>query len=737
MTDDLYDLVIFELDASSVDHDEARNTVAELLGVAPSEVDDALAFGGRVVSSGLPAEQAQAHFETLRARGVRCNLRPTTSSGRSFTLEPMSLELEFECPRCKHEHVYQRDEQPPEICAGCGLVFAKYDKVQAEIAEREQIRRSLLARKEREAEDAERDRLEREAAERRARIEEELRRELGIPKAVASRKGLLAVAAGVLTLGIGVGVGASMLLRGMGDEAPGAAVVSTNDDDEDASTGDPGLDAHRLVAALDAAPSKDTATPGDMAGLVPPRATPAGNLDALKTDAQYERELATRTDALLARGQSQHASALLAQATDRSRAIRAVTNAVVQRATTGGGAATLAPTFEVLASAVEQMPADSPSRVADLAHVVRGQISVGLADAAAPQVERARQWAAQVSAPAAKVAAQGMVADLLTRLGRRDDAMKVYAEANAGLSQLKDRAERVDAVVQLARSYADAGSTGAAAMLIEDATLSAARIADPTRRTAALREIALYHADAGNPVSARQVTATIDNPAVRADIELALTEALLGAGRLAAATEVADLISVPAFRARALAQVAMGQHGSNNALFRDQAPLTLQLARSEADRIDVPATQAMVLAELGRAAHTVGDAASAASFFAEAERAGAGITATEVRHPVLAVLAGNLARADRIGDAQRIVAQIADPAVAVTVTDDITRVQQVSVVEQQAAAEAAAMPAAGTGEAGSAAATDALAPAAGAAPAPAAAAPATAATPPAGARPAR
>ncbi len=691
---ELYDLVIFEIDATSEHHDAAVARVAELLGIDPPEVDDALAFGSRVVTAGLTHDLAQSHFEALLALGVRCNLRPSTSSGRTLSLEPMSLECEFACPRCGHEHIYLRDEEPPETCTSCGLVFAKYDKVQADAAEREQIRRSLLAQKAHLDEQSERDSRETEAAERRARIEAELRRELGIPRAIASRKGLLAMTAGVLAIGIGVGVGTTLLLRSIGGDGDAlqAASTSTGSDEGDGDNGgadNPGLDAHRVLATLDAAPSTDAATPGDMAALAAPRSTPAGNLDALKTDALYERDLAIRADALLAAGKGQRATALLGQVADRSRAIQAVTDATVRRATTDGASMNVAPAFELLAAAVEEMPADSPTRVADLAHVVRGQIGAGLADAGAARVEMARQWARQVTDPAARVAAHGVVADLLTRLGNRDDATRAFATANEALAGITDRATRIGAVVQLARSYADAGSTGTAALLVEVVTLSATRIPDPARRAAALREIALFHTDSGNTKSALLVAATIDNANVRAELELSLVESLLASGRLAAAIEVADTITVPAYRARAFGRLAIGQHTSDNALFRDLAPRTLQLARSEADRARIPADQAIVLSELARAARALGDAAASGEFFADAERIAAAIEAPETRHAVLSVLAGHLARAERLEQARRLVSTISDPATAVAVSDDVARVQATLQLVQDANADAA------------------------------------------------
>jgi hypothetical protein len=294
------------------------------------------------------------------------------------------------------------------------------------------------------------------------------------------------------------------------------------------------------------------------------------------------------------------------------------------------------------------------------------------------------------------VAAQGAVADLLARLGNRDEATRAYAAANEGLARIGDRAARVSAVVLLARSHADAGSAGTAALLVEDATLSAARIPDPARRAQALREIALFHSDQGNAMAALLVTATIDNANVRADIELALVESLLAAGRVAAATEVTDVITVPAFRARALGQLAAGQHAGSNALFRDLAPVTLRLARSEAGRVQLPADQAIVLAELARAAHAIGDAASAGSLFADAERVTAAIDAPEVRSPVLGVLAGHLARAGRIDDGRRLAGSITDTTFAVTVTEDVARVQQALQIVQQAEAEVTAPAPAGT-----------------------------------------
>ena len=239
----LFDLVIYGIDTADPRFLEGRAKVARLLNVAETDVQDALGMGSRVVTAGMPEELAQQGFKDLRALGVQCNLRPSTHSGRTLSLAPMSLEREFTCPRCQHEHVYQRAEQPPTMCLGCGLVFAKYDRAQLEHEERERMRRSLLVQKDHDAIRELKERQQREAHERRIRMEEELRKELGIRKAMASRRALIGTAVAVLVVGIGVGIGAARVLAQFGtDERPTAGVVMANNSTEGSTEAvDPGL----------------------------------------------------------------------------------------------------------------------------------------------------------------------------------------------------------------------------------------------------------------------------------------------------------------------------------------------------------------------------------------------------------------------------------------------------------------------------------------------------------------
>ena len=685
----LFDLVIYGIDAADPRFLEGRAKVARLLNVAETDVQDALGMGSRVVTAGMPEELAQQGFKDLRALGVQCNLRPSTHSGRTLSLAPMSLEREFTCPRCQHEHVYQRAEQPPTMCLGCGLVFAKYDRAQLEHEERERLRRSLLAQKDHDAIRELKERQQREAQERRIRMEEELRKELGIPKAMASRRALIGTAVAVLVVGIGVGIGAARVLAQFGtDERPTAGVVMPNNSTEGSTEAvDPGLNAHRIVAAIESAPSSDVARPGDLNSLSGSRTTPKGNLDALKIDALYAQQVATRTDALFAVGQVERATQLLAQSVkgsanqpvNTSQAIRRGSAAALQRARSSGDANSVAPTFEALANTAAALPADADSRIGDLAHVARRQLDAGLAEGATTQLERLRQWAAQ-SSPAAKVEAQGEIGQLLTRLGRQDEAKRSFMDANAGIGQIGDRATRLHTLVRLARAYADAGNQGAAAMLIEDATLSAGRIVDPAKRIAVLQRIAEFHAESGNAQAALQVTATLDNANLRADAELLLVTAFVDRNRLGAATEVADVIAVPEYRARALGRLSAAQTLSTNALFRDLAPVTLRLAHAALANVDAAVDHAMILSELARVATLTGDASAAASDFTEAERLAAAIEAQDTRNLVYSVIAGNMIRAQstpdakHTADAQRLAELIADPIVAGNLTDDIAAV---------------------------------------------------------------
>ena len=672
----LFDLVIYGIDAGNPHFLEARAKVARLLNVADEEVEDALGMGSRVVTAGMPEDLAQHGFNDLRALGVQCNLRPSTLSGRALSLAPMSLQREFACPRCKHEHVYQRDEKPPTICGGCGLVFAKYDRAQLENDERERLRRSLLAQQDHDAIRELKERQQREAFERRLRMEEELRNELGLPKAMANRRALISTAVAVLVVGIGVGVGVTRLLSHLGtDDTKLAAESNLNrSTDGTADALDPGESAHRIVAEVEARPSSDVARPGDLNNLNGSRSTPKGNLDALKIDALYEQQRATQTDALFAVGQIQEATKTLSQSADPSQAIRRASAVALRRARSSGDANSVAPTFDALANTAAALPADAESRIGDLAHVARGQLDAGLAEGATTQLERLRQWSAQPRSPAAKVEADGETAHLLARLGRPDEARRSFHDANAGIGAIGDRATRLFTLVRLARAYADAGNQGAAAMLIEDVTLSATRVADPAKRIAVLQRVAEFHADSGNAQAALQVTATMDNASLRADAELKLVSAFIDRNRLGAATEVADAIAVPEYRARAFGNLSAAQKQSSIALFRDIAPTTLRMAHAELANVDAAIDHAMILSELARVATLNGDASTAASDFAEAERLAAAVEAQDTRNLVFSVIAGNMIRAQRTADAQRIAAQIADPIVAGNLNDDIAKV---------------------------------------------------------------
>ncbi len=202
----LYDLLLFGTTLQGAERMDAINTLAKMLKTSSGKVELMLEKKSVVLLKRVSADVVKKYERKLTAIGFKCNTRPCNESGADLELVPLEkMQHTLGCPACGHVHKFAEGEDEPDVCASCNVVFAKYsDNLKLE---REKIKRALLAKSQlaEKAQQEEKQRLQEEA--RRRRLEEEIRKELGLPRFVTRRKALISSATAIFAFGLILGVG--------------------------------------------------------------------------------------------------------------------------------------------------------------------------------------------------------------------------------------------------------------------------------------------------------------------------------------------------------------------------------------------------------------------------------------------------------------------------------------------------------------------------------------------------
>lgn len=278
---------------------------------------------------------------------------------------------------------------------------------------------------------------------------------------------------------------------------------------------------------------------------------------------------------------------------------------------------------------------------------------------------------------------------------RADAAVHMLAAAErtaAGMTGLTSELWRAQAMTEVARAYADAGSISEAERVLTDAEREAAEIGHSFRRAGSLARVAAGMASLGKASDAERVVDKIDDDASNEKVK-AFTEvatALVGYGNANAAERMAGRITDPALKAKALSEVARTRAEAGNT---GEAVRVLGDAERAAQEIteDQPKAQAFVevasilavveqtidaerviaIAEgvaadsknddsIARARLVIADALASAGHVANAEKIAAAITNNIWRAAAFSGLADALGRAGNASDAQRVAARIPD-----------------------------------------------------------------------------
>jgi hypothetical protein len=664
----LFDVVIFGCDLIGAEREAARQKLAQMFNCELHEADKLLRARGLPLKRGIPAAEARQLQHVLVGLGIRCNYRPSQSTGLHLELVATEEEEEapLECPACGHSHPVAPDVPKPEVCEKCGVVFSKYEKANQLKEEREQIKRRLLEAHQRSLAEQAAEQKRREDEERRRLLEEQIRKELGLPRFVTTRRGIISSAA--VLFGLGVSIGAGTVYMFTNDWAGGTGVpgisaqamakldpaVSTHLQAQNLLEGDPGF----MNGLLGGDSAKAPDTPAKTA-LVPDM------LAELAVDVEWDRFLATRIDDLVAKGSIIPAIELVDHIRRPLERIRQGAR-LAETLRTKGRTVEAEKMFNRLSNFAESL-SDEAARVEALSELARHQAN--------PEVTlaSARLIADHIAAPAAQAVAQAEIGSArMKNIEDLETARGEFARANQAIARIADPMERALTVARIARSYARGGSRGGAATLLEDVMRPSAALAPGEARNRIFNEVVQVYAEMGDIPAALGAADKIGPPAARdkAVYELVISE--VSRGRLPGAMDAAETIKHPGYQARALGLLSLAQLRDP---FQPNSPVSFQRAEAAADSLANPMERAAVLSEIARYASRDPNNRQADRLFGEADKLAETLVNPAERGSAEALLAANYARALRFNEADKKAGEIRDPELAQSLTLDLAEIK--------------------------------------------------------------
>ncbi|MGZ8966204.1 hypothetical protein [Methylomagnum sp.] len=680
--DKKFDVVILGTDLQGSEREEAAKRLAGLLKIAPYKAEGLLNQGEvPVVIREVSHEQARQYHQALTSLGIKCTFRPSIVSSRKLELVPIVHEDEsIVCPACGHRHKLALDIAKPEICTKCGVVFNKYDKVEQIKEEREKIKRRLLQQHQRSLDEADEAQKLKEAEERRQRLEEEIRKELGLPRFVTNRKMLIGSVGLLFTIGTALGAGTAYFLPPLLGYAPAGGpsaqsqVKALLSLPEGANLGemDPAALAHLQASALLNRPAgfmDKLATGGDATAAGAPLEAPLLDemLAGLRADAEWDWFLSSRADALVDKGAAKAAVELAEYPRDprlRFRYGAALAQRLAQRGETGSADKL----FTRLANRAETLPDGEMARVRALCEVARYQTKPDTTLAAGQLISD------NIVAPAEKAVTAAELGAARMSLGQFDKARAGFANANRYIAEVNDPYARALAVTRTASAYAGAGSRGGAFSLLEDVGGGGVgNLTQEWQRDAVLKEVVQAYGElgdvaAGLQAASRMVSATAKNKAVYGLIVTAANH-----GHIAEAMQAVNSVEIPAYQARAHGLLGLLQGGQP--AYKGLMAGSFQQAHEVAGTLTNPAERLAVLGELARFAAHAGAVDMATQYFTEAEQLAESTRNTPDHDRAMAVLAANEARAQRFAEADKVLAEVGDAPLAQSTHKDLGEVK--------------------------------------------------------------
>ena len=692
---ELYDVVFYGTDQEGEQLEHTKERVAKLLQLDREKLESL--FGqqsGVILRSGVTQDIAQKYQLALTQAGVRCNSRPSkVDAANNLELVPLEerpAQTQFACPACGFQKKLEAGEPLPTQCEQCGVVPEKYNKASDEKNERERIKRALINRHKASVEGEQKLKEEQAAKLRRQRLEQEIRKQLGLPRYLNSRSRLIGSVAAVLIAGVGIGLTSVMVYKEVRtDPSSSGRLPSSSFPTEfeqtmqrlqaagDGFTDVPGLAAVAQIAALskelesgnqDGVSGHNRSSPsaGGTASQNQSQSLVLNMLGEMRRDREWDQFLASIVRELVASRQYADAYRVSSQIhgdVQRIDLSAEVAQAFASTDTTAAIIADLKTEAEGLSS--------PPDRVFALCRLAVHEAKAGNGAEAQQTVQGALTIADAINAADRKAVAMSRIAATWAVLGATRQSQEHFAQVNTLLAAITDVVDRVSAYAAVAQAYADAGNKSGALRMLRETRQAARNINNGGQRFGLLAEIAVYQARSGD-IDGAVATAGSIEPVSSRDAVLFQTAAdQLYSGHIYRAMAIVEPIETPTHEARAYALLARYQRGTElDALAQenfDRAIDSVNLMVNDDDK-------AGILSEIARLRTRTGDADTTARKLFDKALLLVEDTGNASTHDIAsALIAKNQTRALQTVQAKKTLLTIADASIAKDVRDDIAQ----------------------------------------------------------------
>jgi predicted RNA-binding Zn-ribbon protein involved in translation (DUF1610 family) len=693
---ELYDVILLGIDAEAPNRRACISMIAELLGMDEAKIAYAIENKKKaIVKQGILLEDAQNLQQQILRRGGLCNCRPVPISSTKLELAPIEEKCEeivFTCPACNYREKVTTQADLPVNCPQCGIIPSKYNKVAALKNEREMVKKRLLSKHqllEQQAKDLA-ENQEREA--RLRKIEEEVRKELGLPKVLNSRMRLFGSAAFLWVLGMGMGAAGFGLYTQITPEREGALTLGAAVRNTDQSSS-PQQETLRMVNALPQAPApyqeetslmmEDFPQSG-WGGINPMASTPPATvikpenptpsaigpaklarmsgkelLDEIGSDREWELFLAAEAERLVKL--KQPAIALQMVAGIHSARLKMNTFGLLAEYYLATKSRPEAENlFKIAMDSIDGLP-NVAERADNLGWWSRSLWDIGEKAKAQQILEELEKLVSILADPAEKAKGLASLASHQLHIDQRNSAESNFRQANALISAIGDPKAKLRTYVHLASCYALSGDRTIATAILSSILSHAKRDRDGENPPGLVGEIAIALADMGEVDYALSALDKL-NAVQREKLLFNITRELAYTDRPYDAMKGMEKMLAPEYQSRAAALLSL--------LFRYRpgsktVSASLQeKAQAAQGQIANPQAQALARAEMARYLAHAGLAQEADEWAAKAMASAQTINAGQERDAAFAQLAVNYARARQFTLADESVHQIRDLDIA-------------------------------------------------------------------------
>ncbi|MFO1418533.1 MAG: hypothetical protein U1E83_07660 [Methylotetracoccus sp.] len=687
-----YDLVCFGTDRQGDERHIARRALAAMLSIEPDQADKLLDAHGTVLRRGIGEVEARVLMEKLARLGVRCNYRPASAGLGELSIVPIEEESGptlIACPACGHKVTITDGVEPPEQCPACDIVYSKHQRIEDERAERERVKRRLVVAEQVKVEQESAEVARREQAERERKLEEEVRRELGLPKVLQGRHRIQGAALALFVVGAASGALLSQFVPGaqpqLADGAAGGAGAGAGARGPVAVPGaggqlqlaqmrshgpDPSM---QMLAQLEADFPVDESLAGgaaddEFAGLA--QSAGGAPLPGMPVGARTAGGHA-------ASGGAPGHSATNGNAADSG--TRLIENGAAGIGSLGqvalttlksSGAAAATPLLAEMSKRAEAMPhgLDRIKALSEVAHALR---AAGDGPRGDEFFEAGVDEAGTLSGEADRALGFAAMAASAARSGDGDTANTLFLKANDVLRAVRVPEARLAALCELAETYRIAGRRAGALGLLDYVAASSESLTDAARRPSVLKALAVGYARAGAPGSGIDVADRISDQGQqqRALRDVALET--IATGHSLWAKELVVRLSDPTDAASVYAALGRDQARASGT---DQAAGAESFVQAEESirKIADPVARIQASAELGQNYALANRGEAAAASFAQALQLVQKLDGAAQRDRAAAAVLDRQLGVLRTQDAQAIAGMLSDAALRTVAQQRIT-----------------------------------------------------------------